>query len=137
MDDNLLDPIERKLESMPQSGAPATLRAAVLSEMDRELRAARWDRRLARTAFVLLVVGVGLNAAIGLGVPSTSKHQVAREPQRDSLVQVAMSVAEATDAQTGSRFARQLAALTGRSLTGDEAAAIEAAVQGRVGTNGT
>jgi hypothetical protein len=37
-------------------------------------------------------------------------------------------VAEATDAATGSQFARQLAALRGRKLTADEAAAIDAAV---------
>ena len=38
----------------------------MLDDVERELRAARWDRRLARAAVVLLVVGVGMNAALVL-----------------------------------------------------------------------
>jgi hypothetical protein len=103
-----------------------------LAEVQRELRSARCDRRWARAAAVLLAAGVGLNVAIGLrtvGSVDGSQQSVIRSSARKSLVDTAVVVAEATDAATGSRFARQLAAMSGRELTSDEAAAIEAAVR--------
>jgi hypothetical protein len=45
------------------------------------------------------------------------------------LVQVAATVAEATDAETGRRVARQLAMLGGRELSGAQNAAIDAALR--------
>ena len=53
-------------------------------------------------------------------------QQVDSQP---SLVATAIVVAEATDAPTARRFAHQLAAMRGRTLTDDEAAAIEVAVR--------
>jgi hypothetical protein len=96
----------------------------------RELRAGRWDRRLARVAAVLLVVGVGMNVAIGMkgsGEGSRTLH-VAESRTRQSLLDTAVVVAEATDARTGSQYARQLAAIIGHDLSDDDAAAIDAAV---------
>jgi hypothetical protein len=132
MNDDSLEVIERQLTAVLSSGAPPELRGAVLADVQRELRAARWDRRLTRAAALLLVVGVGLNVAIGLrstGSREAAPQQMARSNSRQSLVDTAVVVAEATDAATGSRFARQLAAMSGRELTADEAAAIEAAVR--------
>lgn len=138
MEKDSLEPIERQLSGVRPRGAPSELRAAVLADVRRELRAARWDRRLARAAAVLLVVGVGLNVAMGwrsTGLRDGSRQQVVQSTERNSLVDTAVVVAEATDAATGSRFARQLAAMSGRELSADEAAAIDAAVQ-RAAANG-
>ena len=88
---------------------------------------------------MLLVVGVGLNVAIGLrsaGSRDAAPQQIARSSSQQSLVETAIVVAEATDAATGSRFARQLAAMSGRELTADEAAAIDAAVERAAHANG-
>jgi hypothetical protein len=132
MNDNSLERIERQIASMRAAESPKELRGAVLVDVQRELRAARWDRRLARAAAALLVVAVGLNVAAGwLGDESLRVPQshVAASDVRPSLVDAAVVVAEATDAATGKRIARQLAAISGRSLTADETAAIDAAVE--------
>ena len=131
MNDESLGDIERQLTSVSSPHAPTELRTDVLRDMHRELAAARWDRRLARTAAVLLAVGVGMNLAMGLQSSGSSGvvRQVAGGPTRDSLVQVAMTVAEATDAQTGRQFARQMAAMSGVPLSSEQSAAIDAAVK--------
>jgi hypothetical protein len=54
---------------------------------------------------------------------------IARPTSQQLLIDTAIVVAEATDASTGIRFARQLAAMSGHELTRDEAAAIDAAIQ--------
>jgi hypothetical protein len=54
--------------------------------------------------------------------------QLADETRAKSLIDTAIVVAEATDANTGRTFARQLAALSGRELTDQEIASINAAV---------
>ncbi len=127
-----VEAVERRLESLGSRRVPSDLRENVLADVHRELRAARWDRRLARAAVVLLVVGVGMNAAMGLrSSDSPSGHVASHRPgeSRQSLVETAVVVGQATDASTALQFARQLAAMTGRELTPDEAAAIGAAVQ--------
>ena len=132
MDSESLEQVERQLAGFRPSAAPAELRASVLAEMQRELRAARWDRRLARAAAVLLVVGIGLNLAIGISSSGSSdvrSRPVAHSNSQQSLLDTAVVVAQATDAATGRRFARQLAVLSGHELTEAEAAAIDAAVQ--------
>lgn len=108
------------------------MRAAVLVDVESELRAARWDRQLGRAAVGLLLIGLGLNVSAGwqLGGSTKERHEyVARSEVRPSLVDTAVIVAEATNAETARRFARQLAAMSGREITTDEAAAIDAAVQ--------
>lgn len=132
MDDDSVETIERQLARFASRGLAPRLRESVLANVRQELRAARWDRRLARAAAVLLALGVGMNAAIGLRSADSQSARIARgrpAEARPSLVETAIVVAEATDAPTAHRFARKMAALAGRKLTDDEAAAIEAAVR--------
>jgi hypothetical protein len=130
MSDESLEHIERQIAGMRTLGSPAELRGAVLGGVERELRAARWDRRLARAAAVLLVVGIGVNVALGLRFDWTANQLAGsrRSDPRPAVVDTAVVVAEATDLLTARRFARQLAAMAGRALTKDESAAIDAAV---------
>lgn len=131
MSDEWLEQLECQFAALPTSVLPVGMRAAVLADVERELRAARWDRRLGRAAAALLVIGVGLNFSAGwqLGGSVKGRHEnVARAEVRPSLVDTAVIVAEATNAETARRFARQLAAMSGRELTADEAAAIDAAI---------
>jgi hypothetical protein len=121
-------------------GAPAALRDTVLRDVRRELQAARWDRRLARLAAAVLLLGVGwnsLNFALdergdGRAAPGHAWAAADGGP-RDALVQVAATVAEATDAATGRNVARQLAALSGRALSDEQAAALDAALSDHEG----
>jgi hypothetical protein len=130
MSSQQFDDFEKTLAAMHPAGAPAELRQAVLTDTCRELRAARWDRRLMRTAVLLLIVGVGLNAVLAFPDAKpreAGRGQVARNPSRELLIDTAIVVAEATDAETGRQYARQLAALSGRVLTEQEIASIDAA----------
>jgi hypothetical protein len=135
MSDESWEKLEERLAAAG-AGAPAGLRAAVLGDVRRELGASRWDRRLAQTAAAVLVLGVGwnvLNVALdGRDDPRAepgAEHWAAGDDSRDALVQVAATVAEATDAETGRRVARQVAMLGGRELSGAQSAAIEAALR--------
>jgi hypothetical protein len=132
MSDESLEQVELQLRSIHVVGSPVELRANVLAGVARELRAARWDRRLARAAVVLGVLGVGMNLAVGSPWGGAGNKRIAQEQRnysRNSLVDTAIVVGEATDARTARQFARQLAAMTGRELTADEVAAIDAAVE--------
>lgn len=130
MNDEHVEQIEQQLAGVRPVGAPPTLRAAVLSDVQREVRASRWDRRLGRIAAVLLVVGVGLNVSIGMkSVRDSATMIAAHERSRQSLIDAAVVVAQATDAHTGSHYARQLAEMIGQPLSDDEAAVVDAAVQ--------
>jgi hypothetical protein len=129
MNSEPLDDFEQQLASARHAGAPTALRGRVLSDIERELRAARWDRRLARAAVVLLVVGVGMNAALVLGENETRvapHRELAAKDSQQAIVDTAIIVAEATNGATGRQFARQMAALSGRELTDQEIAAIDA-----------
>jgi hypothetical protein len=131
MDQDSLEHVEQQLTVMPSFVAPRELRTLVLADLRRELRASRWDRRLARAAVALLVVGAALNAGIIVQeriAYSAAGRTGAQMTSRQALVDTAVLVAEATDAVTGSRYARQLAVMSGRELTADEAAAIDAAI---------
>ncbi len=133
MDQEPLDEFEQQLVAIRGAGAPIELRRAVLGDVERELRAARWDRRLARSAALLLIVGVGMNVSltlVGSRSPESLASHVAHDRTPESFVEIAIVIAEATDAETGRRFARQIAALSGRELTDQEIAAIDAAAYG-------
>lgn len=139
MDDEFVDMIKQQVAGGQQLSVAAALREEVLRGVQRELRAARWDRRLARAAVVLLVVGVGMNVAserFSRSIGGVARPPIARGESRQSFVETAIVVAEATDPATGSRLARQLAAMSGHDLTADERAAIEAAVR-RAAVNGS
>ena len=132
MSDELLEEVERQVASLPMAGLPGELRGRVLTDVQRELRAARWDRRLARVAAVMLILGIGLNVGSMSHFDSVGDGRWARGRQptvRTSLVDTAVIVAEATDAATAQRVAHQLATMTGRKLSEDESAAIETAVR--------
>jgi hypothetical protein len=139
MSDESREQLEQRLATAGP-GAPDALRDAVLRDVRRELRAARWDRRLARSAAAALVVGVGWNAlnfaferrGDGRAAPGVA-WAAAGEGSRDALVQVAATVAEATDATTGRNVARQLAALSGHTLSAEQAAALDAALRDHEG----
>ena len=102
----------------------------MLADVQRELRAARWDRSLAQAAAVLLIVGVGLNLSIGMrSMEARGARQQIIGSRSQSLVDTAVVVAEATDVTTGRRFVHQLAAIAGVELTNAEVAAIDAALE--------
>jgi hypothetical protein len=113
---------QQRLICALQRSAPATLRAATLNEVQRELGAARFDRRLGRLAAAVLFVGIGLNAALVLRGDARSSDAAEATMARGSqtaLAQTAVVVADATDAETARRFVRQMAAL-GRWELADE-----------------
>jgi hypothetical protein len=112
--------LEQRLAcAMPRS-APAGLRDATLAQVQRELRASRWDLRLGRLAAAIFVVGVGLNAGLALQGDARpgAKARMAANSQA-ALAETAVIVADATDAETARRFVRQMASL-GRWELSDE-----------------
>jgi hypothetical protein len=129
MNDPEIDELERQLAGLPKAGPAPALREAVLADVRRELRASRWDRRLARAAALLLLVGITANGMLGTRSGRVAPSRSTAQSPRESLAQVANAVAEATDAQTGRQVARQLAAFAGWSVGGDEEAAIDAAAR--------
>ena len=133
MNDDDLEQLERRLAaavSPTSTMAPRQHRAAVLSAVQRELSASRWDRRLTRVAAAVVAVGVGLNVLTGLPAGHEASDAVARAERLapPDFIQTAVAVAEATDGPTGRQYARQLALLSGVRLTVEQTAAIDAAV---------
>ena len=137
MNDELIERLEQQIGSAHASDAPKELRAKVLADVARELRASRWDRWLARGAAAALVIGVALNAAAILPGRQSSAPTVAAAPRQDALVQVATTVAEATNFEMGRRVARRIAAMAGRPLSIDDAAALDAAIERHRSRNGS
>ncbi|MBA3483755.1 MAG: hypothetical protein H0T51_18280 [Pirellulales bacterium] len=129
MNDESLAELEQQLALGSPVAAPSELRCAVLAGVRRELAASRWDRRLARTAAALMVIGASLNIAIGVNA-SSGLHPVqpTMPPSQQSLVQTAIAVARATDAETGRQIARQMAAWSGRTMTSEQLTALDAAM---------
>jgi hypothetical protein len=120
-----LESIERQLTNLPLPSAPPSLRSAVLKDVQRGLMVQRWDRRLARAAIALLAVGIGLNAAAGWRGGQPEANLAIAESRPDAIARAAVLIAEATDAETGRRFARHLAALDGMTLSPLQEAAIQ------------
>jgi hypothetical protein len=112
-------PLEARLARCAPAGAPAELRAAVLGQVRRELRAARWDRRLARVAAVLFAVGIGASGLVMRPYSSTSSGPASR-PTPQTIGRLAATVAGATDLETARQFALQMAALQGWPAQGEE-----------------
>jgi hypothetical protein len=129
MNNNPLEPLEQQLARSRQSIVPEALRTPVLAAVHRELAAQRWERRLARAASGLLVVGIALNWTVGLrGERAASRRmEVAAKPE--VIFEIAVVVAEATDVETGNIFAQHWAALSGSTLSNEQAAAIEQTIK--------
>jgi len=102
--------IEQLLGHANLGNVSRELREQVLRQTQRELRAARWDRRLGRVAAVLLLVGVALNASSMWLTPLGSSRQTASRPSPESIFQLETTMAEATDPETGRRLAAHYAA---------------------------
>ena len=138
MSDDIFEGVEQQIGAVGVRGLPAELRGKVLADMQRELRAARWDRRLARFVAAVLVVGVGLNVFNMMGSSELDRPAKSLVTEnRASVVDTAIVVAQVSDVATAQRFARQFAAVMGRKLTVDEEAAIGAATRRVVrGTSG-
>jgi hypothetical protein len=118
--------LERRLEAN-NGGAPESLRNAVLAATRRELRAQRWDRRLGRAAAALVLAGIGLNAGVGL-ISERSTSSSTAFATNDALVRTAVAVARATDVETGRLLAHQLAVIQDQSISPQQLAALDAAI---------
>jgi len=127
MDDQSLAELERRLGQRSGVEAPDALRALTLSQVERELRAARWDRRLGRVAASLVLTGIGLNAGVGLSSEHSTSSSTAFATN-DALVRTAVAVALATDVETGRLMAHQLAVIQDQSISPQQLAAIDAAI---------
>jgi hypothetical protein len=109
--------LERRLACAMPRGAPADLRATTLAQVQGELRAARWDRRLGRLATAIFVIGVGLNAGLALQDDARPASGAKTRMAENSPAALAVVVADATDAETARRFVQQMAALGGWELS--------------------
>lgn len=127
--------VEVYLASLARSPTPPGLRDAVMADVRRELRSSRWDQHLARTAAALIAVGLTLNIATAWNAGSAVA--VRRDPTSQALfVRTAATIAQATDAETGRRIARQLAAWNGLAATRELRAAFERALDAELPREG-
>lgn len=129
MDNSSIDPIERRLAALPTPRPPAQLRQSVLTGVHRQLAASRWDRRLARAAAALLIVGIGLNAAVGWRGSGSSDNRGSSELNPETVSRAAVAIGEGTNAEAGTEIARHLAALGGFSLTAQQETAIQRQIE--------
>ncbi len=129
-----IDSLEQILAQVPQPNAPSTLRESVLVAMQRELKTQRRLRRLERFSLAILLLGIALNWSVGWHDHATSTHQTEVASGLDSraLVEVAVAISNATDAETGSRLAKQLAVWCSMPLSPQDMAAMEEEIQRRV-----
>lgn len=127
MDDNRLNLLEQRL-GQGSHPAPASLRDEVLAATRHELRAQRWDRRFSRAAILLVLAGIGLNVGAGLRGEGTASPS-ATYATNDVLVRTGVAVARATDVETGRLMAHQLAAIQDQSISPQQLAALDAAIE--------
>jgi hypothetical protein len=129
VDDSELESIEWQLSQLPLASAPHQLRTAVLSDMRRQVKAQRWERRMAQAAVALLLAGIGMNAAVGWQSRQSGANPAIADSRPEAIARAAAFMAEATDAETGREFARHLAALSGTTLDRQQEAAIERQIE--------
>ena len=132
MNDESMEHVELQLAHLQPPGAPQELRTIVLGAVHCQLNAQRWDRWVARIAAALVILGVGLNLLVGWRGGQRAATQVAAAAKPDVMVQVAVAVAEATDAEAANCFVRHLAELSGSTLSPEQAAAIQQEIQSQV-----
>ncbi len=119
---------ESSLRELARPGAPPELRGRVLRKVHRQLRGERWEWRAGGFAALLLIAGIGLNLTV------TSHRQESSGAPTDfaggpqALIEVAMTVAQATDPETASRMAQQLVALSGAVLSPEQVATLDRAI---------
>jgi hypothetical protein len=125
--------VEAQLARLQPRFTVEGLRDATLGRVQRELRSSRWDRRLGRVAAVLLVVGIGMNVA------TINKHpalptggRLAARPATESISELAVTMADATDITTASIYVRHLAAFHCFPIGGHQANAIQREVDRRL-----
>jgi hypothetical protein len=123
--------VEQQLVRWATEGAPDELRAVVLRRVRRELRAARWDRRLVRAAVVLLSLGVGMNLVVA-GGQGVSPDRTAASPTAHEIGELAANLADATDVETASVFARRMASLGGWPERGEDLNTLEQEIRRRL-----
>lgn len=124
-----LELIERQLTNLPLPSAPASLRSAVLTDVHRNLKAQRWDRRMGRTAASLLVVGIGMNAMIGWRNALPAPNQTVAEFMPSAITQVAVVMADVNGIEMACQITRHVAALRGTALSQQQEAAIQSLIE--------
>jgi hypothetical protein len=134
MNDDSQEQIEQHLARLHRSPPPIALRARTLKLVHRQLAGQLRERQLGRITIVILVLGIGLNWSVGWRDRdwSTGRREIASRPNSDAIVQVAVAIGQATDAETGSRLAQHLAALSGVALSPQQTATIDQGIQRRV-----
>jgi hypothetical protein len=125
MNDPLIT-IEQQLAAEMPARAPAPLRDVVMKDVHHELKSARWDRRLAKVARIVLAAGIALNVALMVSGDDITAPQAT--VSNASLVQTAVAVAKATDAQTARQMASQISAWNGHVMTTEQLATLDAAI---------
>lgn len=125
MNDPLIT-IEQQLAAEMPARAPAPLRDVVMKDVHHELKSARWDRRLAKVAGIVLATGIALNVALMVSGDDITAPQAT--VSNASLVQTAVAVAKATDAQTARQMASQISAWNGHVMTTEQLATLDAAI---------
>jgi hypothetical protein len=131
MNEEFIDPFEEQLRVLPMGEAPKGLRDVTLAAVHRQLAAARWERRIARTTVLLLLLGVALNVRFDTDQENRSEVDMASKSMPENIIEVGVSVAEVTDSETGSRFAKRMANLVGSQMTRQQVIALEQAIQNR------
>lgn len=131
--DQFHDSVEAQLARLQPNVALDGLRSATLRQVQKELRASRWDRRLGRVAMVMLVVGIGMNVVTVDKRPALpTEGQLAVRPTTESIADLAVTMANVTDIKTANMIARHLAALNGFQLGNHQAESIEREINRRL-----
>jgi hypothetical protein len=110
-DDVNTNEIEQQLLRAVPGRAPAEMRSVILGSMQSKLRSTRWDRRLARTAAVLVCLAVGLNGTAGWRAHREYQLAELQRPTPRAITETAEMIASVTDKETGQWFEERMVAL--------------------------
>ena len=105
--------VEQRLRGLTPRGTEPEMRGQVLAAVGRELaagRVPRWRRRPGLAVAASLFLAVAMNVWINTTVDRRMARLYGPPPVPRRIVDVAEAVASVTDAETGRRFERQLAA---------------------------